>query len=304
MWVALCVFSATLETDFLTFTVGVYPTGWLASAADWCNWSGDEKGFFLPWKTFCWWIQATATVPLGNGINEQLSAHFKGHACCYIWNTTKQPHFVKPNTVEAIRSSSVSVGWWIVKELPLIQGPLYNSLLELLLACQSPCVHIHVAMSSSFIQVVRGFSDPLLKLCYLAEAAMDVTVFIASSVKQTGREVGFLLSPRKKDIGPKAEVMWSPDPSPHCGILLRKVKQERKPNGQGSLKWTRLHFFCFVNTFKVLLAVLKPHTRRQDKTAAVIPRPLGYIPLYSQILHVLCVLIVLEWWIVQWGSLL
>lgn len=62
-------------------------------------------------------------------------------------------------------------------------------------------------MSSSFIQVVRGFSDPLLKLCYLAEAAMDVTVFIASSVKQTGREVGFLLSPRKKDIGPKAEVM-------------------------------------------------------------------------------------------------
>lgn len=59
----------------------------------------------------------------------------------------------------------------MVKEcvLFLIQRPLYNTLLELFLACQSRCVHNHVAMSRSFIWSVRGFSKPLLHLCYLVE---------------------------------------------------------------------------------------------------------------------------------------
>lgn len=85
-----CVFTAaTLETDCKTFRgwrggVGVYPTGGLASVADWCSWSNDEKG---PKRHF-WWIQA-ATEPVGNVINEQLSAHFKVHACWCTWTLTK-----------------------------------------------------------------------------------------------------------------------------------------------------------------------------------------------------------------------
>lgn len=132
--------------------------------------------------------------------------------------------------LKAFRSSSVSVSWWIVKEcaLSLIQGPLYNSLLEPLLACQSHCVHIHVAMSSSFIQTVRGFSDPLLKLCYLVEPGHGRDSF-HSLFSQTDRQGdGLLLSPRRKTSGPKAEVMRVPDPSLHCGVLIRNCKWERK----------------------------------------------------------------------------
>lgn len=60
------------------------------------------KRDFLPQKTFCWWIQAAAE-PLGDRINEQLSAHFKVHACCCIYALPKQPHFARHNTVEGIQ---------------------------------------------------------------------------------------------------------------------------------------------------------------------------------------------------------
>lgn len=61
------------------------------------------KRDFSPQKTFWWWIQV-ATEPLGNGISEQLSAHFKVHACCCcIWTLTKQPCFVGSNTAETIQ---------------------------------------------------------------------------------------------------------------------------------------------------------------------------------------------------------
>lgn len=49
VWVAWCVFAeSTPETDFKTFRVGVDPAGRLASAADWCSWSCDEKRLFAP----------------------------------------------------------------------------------------------------------------------------------------------------------------------------------------------------------------------------------------------------------------
>lgn len=149
------------------------------------------KRDFLPQKTFCWWIQAV-TEPVGNVINEQLSAHFKVHACCCTWTLTKQQKFLSGLILlKAFKSSSLSVGWWIVKEcaLFLVQGRLHYSLLELLLACQSHCVHIHVAMSSSFIQGVRGSSDTLLELRYLVEPGHGCDTF-HSLFSQAGRRAG------------------------------------------------------------------------------------------------------------------
>lgn len=65
----------------------------------------------------------------------------------------------------------------------LIQVFLYNSLLELLLAC-----HIHVAMSTSFIKGVRDFHNQLLKLCYLMESGHEFDSF-HSLLSQAEREM-------------------------------------------------------------------------------------------------------------------
>ncbi len=244
-------FHCNKTRDWLkTFRVGVYPTGQLASAADWCNWSRDEKRLFAPKDILV--MNSSCNRAFREWDREQLSAHFKVHACCCIWTPTKQPHFVSPNVSECIRIVPVSVGWWIVKEcaLNLIQGPLYNSLLELLLACQSHCVHIHVDMSTSFIQGVRSFSDPLLKLCYLVEPGHGCDSFHSLFSQADRQGGGLLLSPRRKTTD--QSLRWCEPLIPACIMEFCQGIFSRRGNFKG-LKLTRATSIlrCFLCRLKL-----------------------------------------------------
>lgn len=136
--------------------------------------------------------------------------------------------------LKAFKLSFVSVGWWIVKEytLFLIQGPVYNSLLELLLPCQSHCVHIHVAMSSSFIQGVRvsGAQRYAIKVVLSGETGPWLWHFSQplQSGRQAGREVGCCCHQGGRHQDQMLRYCQSKIlSSQQCGILIVNLNQER-----------------------------------------------------------------------------
>jgi len=117
----------------------------------------------------------------------------------------------------ALKSSSVSVGWWIVKECALFSRG------HCIIRCWICCLHVKSivfafmlpcqALSFVVIQGVSGLLWSTIKSCVIWwNRAMDMTVFTASSVSRPDSRWGggLLLSPRRK-TGLKAKGMPVPD---------------------------------------------------------------------------------------------